>query len=432
MSDEGIFDAIIIGAGPAGSACAYTLAKEGKEVLLIERGDTPGSKNVTGGRLYTYALEALDRGLYEEATPSLERKVTHEQIMLLSNDRAVTIDYHDPSFNKADQVPVSYTVLRGNFDEWLAGKAEEMGAMVACGIKVDELVEKDGKIVGVIAGEDEIQARVIVAADGVNSFMAQKAGLIGDITAKNTGVGLKEVIYLSAPTIDERFNLENGEGAARMLLGCTEGIHGGGFLYTNRESISLGCVLMPQELAKREKAGHEILQDLKMHPSIRPLIEGGETVEYGAHLVPEAGYGGIPSQLYREGFLVAGDAAGLVINTGYSIRGIDMAIISGIAAARAIIAAQNTAEVGPLYIKGLQEMKLVPTMQEVAGFTDILETPWIYDRVPNLVNDVFSSLFSVSGEVPERIRKNVTGLIKKNGLTVWELIKFGIKGVKSL
>lgn len=95
MSDEN-FDAIVIGAGTAG--IAYTLAKQGKTVLVIEHGDGAGSKNVTGGRFYTYALEMVDRGLTAEA--ALERKVTHEQVMMLSGDRAISIDYHDPSFNR--------------------------------------------------------------------------------------------------------------------------------------------------------------------------------------------------------------------------------------------------------------------------------------------------------------------------------------------
>ncbi len=122
-----------------------------------------------------------------------------------------------------------------------------------------------------------------------------------------------------------------------MILGCTEGIHGGGFLYTNQDSISLGCVFMPEEVAAHGKSVHEIFQDFKMHPAIYPLIADGETVEYGAHLVSEEGYRGIPKKLYRDGFLMVGDAAGFVINTGYSIRGIDLAIVSGVAAARAII-----------------------------------------------------------------------------------------------
>ncbi len=428
---EDKFDAIIVGAGPAGSACAYTLAKAGKNVLVIERGDSPGSKNVTGGRIYTYALEMLEPGIFAEA--ALERRVTHEQIMLLAGQRAITVDFHQPGFNAEDQAPVSFTVLRAVFDEWLAGKAEEMGAIVACGIKVDRLIEEEGRIAGVVAGEDEMYADVVIAADGVNSFMAQEAGLIQDISAKTMGVGVKEVIELPAQTISERFNLQADEGAARMLLGCTEGIHGGGFLYTNKQSISLGCVFTPEEVAQHKRSVHEIFQDLKMHPAIAPLIAGGETIEYSAHLVSEAGVRGIHPKLHREGFLMIGDAAGFVINTGYSIRGIDLAIVSGIAAANAIIAAaENIASVGPNYIQELNRLKLLPAMKAADGYFEVLETPWIYDKIPNLANDIMENLFRISGEVPLRMKDNVLGAIKANGLTVWQLAKLGIKGVRSL
>lgn len=431
MSEAENFDAIIIGAGPAGAACAYTLAKAGKNVLVIERGDTPGSKNVTGGRLYTYALEILDPDLYKEA--ALERKVTHEQIMMLGGTRSISIDFHEPAFNQSEQIPMSYTILRARFDEWLAGKAEEMGAMLACGIRVDDLIEKNGKIIGVIAGEDEIYADVIVAADGVNSFMAQKAGLINEIDMHSVGVGVKEVIELPARTIEERFGLgSREEGAACMILGCTEGIHGGGFLYTNQDSISLGSVFMPSEAASYKKSVHEIFQNLKMHPSIHPLIEGGETIEYSAHLVSEAGYRGLPRRLFRDGFLMVGDAAGFVINTGYSIRGIDLAILSGFAAAQAIIKTQASEKTGPLYLQEMERINLLATMKAVDGYFDVLDTPWLYDKMPNLAADVMNRLFSVNGQVPERMMKNIKSAIKANGLSIWQLAKLGLKGVKSL
>lgn len=431
MSEEEKFDAIVIGAGPAGAACAYTLAKEGKAVLVIERGDSPGSKNVTGGRFYTYALEMVEEGLTEEAL--LERKVTHEQIMILNGNRSISIDYQDPAFNEDGQVAHSYTILRSEFDEWFAGKAEEMGAMVACGIKVDELIEKDGKIVGVIAGEDEMYADVVVAADGVNSFMAQKAGLIKeDIQAHTVGVGIKEIIELPAKTIEDRFNLKPDEGAARMILGSTEGIHGGGFLYTNQESISLGIVVMPEEVAAHGKSVHEIFQDMKMHPSIYSLIEGGETVEYQAHLVSEEGYRGLPKKLYKDGFIMIGDAAGFVINTGSSIRGIDLAVVSGVAAARAIIAEQEPAKMGPAYVKELQNTKLLPTMKAVDGYNDLLSIPRLYTNYPNLAADVFELLFTVDGDVPAKMKKEIMKLMKANGLSLWQVIKDGLKGVKSV
>lgn len=430
MSNEEKFDAIIVGAGPAGSACAYTLAKEGKSVLIIERGDTPGAKNMTGGRLYTYALEMLEEGLSQEA--ALERKVTHEQIMMLSGDRSINIDYHNPAFNAEGQHPMSYTVLRAVFDEWLAEKAEDMGAMLVCSILVDELIEQNGKIIGIKAGEDEMYADIVIAADGVNSFIAQKAGLIPDISKENVAVGVKEIIGLPAETIAQRFNVKEDEGAAIMLLGCTEGIHGGGFLYTNQESVSLGAVFMPEEIANKQKSVHEIFQELKMHPSVYQLIEGGETAEYSAHLVTEAGYRGLPDKLYREGFLMIGDAAGFVINTGYSIKGIDLAILSGIAAARAVIGSENAAAVGPKYMQELEDIKLLPTMRAVDGYFDIMETPFLYDKVPNLANDVFDSLYTVNGDVPEKMGKTIKNLLKANDLSIWQFIKLGIKGARAV
>lgn len=430
MSEEEKFDVIIIGAGPAGLSCAYILAKEGKNVLVVERGDTPGCKNVTGGRLYTYALDMLLPGLSEEA--ALERKVTHEQIMMLDKDRSINIDYHEPSFNADGQTAMSYTVLRANFDQWLAGKAEETGAVIVCGIKVDDLIEEEGKIVGIIAGEDRMYADYVVAADGVNSFMAQKAGLIGDVKTENLGVGLKEVIELPAKTIEERFNLKPEEGAARMILGCTEGVNGGAFLYTNKNSISLGCVFVLKEMAHHKKSVHDIFQDLKTHPSIYPLLEGGKPVEYGAHLVPEAGYRGVPKKLYREGFLMVGDAAGFVINKGYTIRGIDLAILSGIAAAKAIILAADPADIGIAYSKELQNVKLMQTMKAAEGFTGILEISRLFSTYPKLAADVFQTLFTVSGEVPRSLKKDVMELSKKNGLSVWQLLQDVWKGVRSV
>lgn len=428
MGSEEKFDAIVVGAGPAGSACAYTLAKEGKEVLLIERGDWPGRKNVTGGRLYTYALDLLEEGLHRKA--ALERKVTHEQIMMLSADRAVNIEYVNPAYNQADSAPMSYTVLRASFDKWLANQAKRKGAALVSGIKVDGLIERDGKIVGVLAGEDELYADVVIAADGVNSFMAQKAGLIQDIKAETVGVGVKEIIELPAKTIEERFNLKAEEGAARLLLGCTEGIHGGGFLYTNKESISLGCIFTPVEAARQKRSIHEIFQDLKVHPAIYPLLEGGETVEYSAHLVSEAGWRGIPKKLYREGFVIIGDAAGFNINTGYCVRGIDLAILSGIAAARAVTAAQKSADVGPSYMEELRQIELLPVMQQTDPYFEVLDTPWLFDKAPNLVADFCDYLFAVNGKVPGKMRSEMKRLLKSNDIKIWDILKLAKKGVK--
>lgn len=427
MSSEEKFDVIIVGAGPAGTSCAYQLAKAGKNVLVIERGTRAGSKNVTGGRLYTYALELVEPGLHAEAP--LERRVVREQIMMMSEKSAMTIDYFDPDFG--GEIPQSYTVLRAPFDEWFAGKAEEQGAMLAAGIKVDDLIIENDKVVGVKCDEDDMYADVVIAADGVNSFLAQKAGIFRDINKHMVGVGVKEVIELPAEIIEKRFNVGEREGAARTIVGCTQGIQGGGFLYTNRDSISLGVVFNPEAAANSKKKIHEIMQDFKMHPAIYPLIEGGRTVEYGAHLVPEQGWRAVPRRLYRNGMLVIGDAAGFCMNTGTIIRGIDLAMVSGTAAARAILKVEEPAKLGPAYMAELEALQLIPTMKVYAGWPDILENPRMFTKYPVMANQMLKYMFSVDGKVPEKMKKAMFNIVRQH-VTIIDLIEDGWKGMRTL
>ncbi|SDD59484.1 FAD-dependent oxidoreductase [Sporomusa acidovorans] len=427
MSSDEKFDAIIIGAGPAGTACAYVLAKNGKSVLLVERGTSAGSKNVTGGRLYTYALELVEPGLYQEAP--FERKVVKEQIMMLGANGAMTMEYVDYDFG--EKVPQSYSVLRAPFDEWFAGQAEAQGAMLAPGILVDELIETDGKVVGVKAGDDEIYATVVIAADGVNSFIAQKAGLRDDIAAQNVGVGAKEVIELPEKVIEDRFNLNGNEGAARVLIGCGDGVLGGGFLYTNKSSVSLGVVLNPADLASHGKSIHEIVQELKMHPAIYPLVKDGTTIEYGAHLVPEVGYHAMPKTLFKDGLILVGDAAGMVVNTGTIIRGIDLAIVSGVAAARAIMKNENVSNVGPAYVKELQDLDLLPTMKLYANFHELMSNRRMVSVYPAMANEMMKVLFAVDGKLPERMDKAMLKVLKKH-VTFGQLLADGWRGFKAI
>ncbi len=427
MSVTENFDVIVVGAGVAGLACAYVLAREGKSVLIIERGATAGSKNVTGGRLYTYALEMLEPGLSEKAP--LQRKVVREQIMMLGENGGMTLDY--ANFGYGEGVPHSYTVLRAPFDSWLAGEAENRGAILVRDILVEDLLEKDGKIVGIRAGDEKVYAGMVIAADGVNSLLAQKAGLRSDITAQAVGVGVKEVIELPRQVIESRFNLTGDEGAARMILGCSDGIAGGGFLYTNKASLSLGIVFNPQQAVRHGRKLFEMLQEFKMHPSIAPLLEGGTSIEYGAHLVPELGLSGVPKRLFREGLLVIGDAAGFVINTGLIIRGIDLAILSGIAAANAILKSSSPAQAGPLYMSELERLKLMPAMRQFAGWHKIVSMPSMASVYPAMVNDIFRFLFTVDGSVPPKMHQGVRETIQKHA-SLFQLLGDAWRGFRAI
>ena len=166
------FTAIVVGAGPSGSTAAYLLAKEGHDVVLVERGTAPGSKNMYGGRMYSHALNRIMPEFWKEAP--VERPVAQETITFLNGGQSVSISCSNMSW--ATGPYHSFTLLRADFDAWLAAKAEEAGAMLACGIRVDELLIDGGRVIGIRAGEEEMLADVVIAADGVNSLLAQKAG----------------------------------------------------------------------------------------------------------------------------------------------------------------------------------------------------------------------------------------------------------------
>ncbi|UWG96614.1 FAD-dependent oxidoreductase [Dehalobacter sp. DCM] len=427
MRPDKDFDVIIIGAGPAGSACAYTLAKQGKDVMLIERGDFPGSKNMTGGRIYSYALEQLEPGL--TASTDLERCVVHEQVMVMAGGRSIMLDYHDPLFNPENGVPQSYTVLRSKFDRWLANKAESAGVNIVCGIRVDDVIKENGDIIGVIAGDDKMICDLVIAADGVNSLMAQKAGLIGDIRAGSMGLGIKETIELPSEIINQRFNLKENEGTARMILGCTDGIRGGAFLYTNNDSISLGAVYSPEDIQKCGKPAHRLFQELKMHPAIYPLITDGRTVEYAAHLVGEGGYKARIAKPYQNGLLVIGDAAGFVMNMGYTVRGLDLAILSGIAAADAYLSEQDSRKTGPVYVSEL-EKALLPAMRAVEKYHQVMQNSSLYTEYPQMAVSLMTGIYTVDAPGTASLKTLTKQTLKANHFSwrkaakaIWTVVK---------
>ena len=330
-------DAAIVGAGLAGLSCAYELANAGMDVLVVERGDYPGSKNVTGGRLYMNPVRQYLPDIWHEAP--FERYVTTERLTMLADDSALTLELRPASYGKEPYH--SHTLLRPVFDKWLAEKAAGKGAAIVSKYKVDGLIREDGRISGIIAEGEEIAANVVVAADGALSFTAEQAGLRCRHDPNHFAVGVKETIELPRKVIEERFNLHGDEGAAQLCFGSlTKGLTGGGFLYTNRESISLGIVVgIGSLMASPEQfETFQLMEAFKARPEIAVLIEGGETVEYSAHVILEGGIHSMPT-LFTDGMLVVGDAAGLALNMGIIVRGMDLAIASGVIGAEAIKAA---------------------------------------------------------------------------------------------
>ena len=141
MVAEADFDIIVVGSGCAGGVAAYVAASAGKSVLVVERGNFAGAKNMTGGRIYSHSLKQVFPDFESEAP--VERKITHERIAMMDPSSQMTVDF--TSSELGEEGKDSYSVLRGPFDQWLAEKAEEAGAEYICGIAVEELI-KDGLV----------------------------------------------------------------------------------------------------------------------------------------------------------------------------------------------------------------------------------------------------------------------------------------------
>lgn len=428
MSD---FDAIVVGGGLAGSVAAYTLASAEKSVLVVERGNYCGAKNMTGGRIYTHSLAKIFPD-YQDAP--LQRKVTHERISLMSPDSNFTIDYSARELEQAGKE--SYTVLRGPFDQWLAEKAEDAGAEYICGIAVEDLMIENGKVCGVIAGEDEITADVVILADGVNSLLTSKAGLSKKAPAiHQVAVGAKETIELPADVIESRFLCNPGEGASWLFAGdCSNGIIGGAFVYANEESVSVGIVATMSEVLKQDIPVYQMLENFKNRPEIKPLIAGGKLVEYSGHVVPEGGIHMMP-EIIGDGVLVVGDAAMLCMNLGYTVRGMDLAVESGSIAAKAAIKALDAGDTSKaglgVYKSMLDNSFIMRDMNMYAEAPEFLENcPGMFRGYPEMIRDIMTPLFMVDGEPRQHVTKLAMPQVKKQGL--FKLGKVAMKGVKVL
>ena len=408
------FDVIIAGAGLAGLAAAYALSGNGVEVLVLERGDYPGAKNVTGGRLYVNPVRDLFPELWNGAP--LERFITHEGATLMAKERSVTVDYSGSELRVEPHQ--SYSILRAKFDRWLAEQAEARGAMLLTKVRVDDVIKEKGGIAGVLAGGDELRADVVIACDGVLSLISEKAGLRSSGLPHDYALGIKEVIALDSGIINDRFNLEGNEGAARLFMGeVTQGRFGGGFLYTNRESISLGIVIGIQDLLGDGAAMDvpALLESFKQRSEIAPLIRGGATVEYAAHVIPEGGFRAL-SHLYGNGILVAGDAAGLALNIGFTVRGMEYALASGYFAAQTVLKARETGnfstETLSLYKRLLEESFVLKDFKNFQETPAVVGNPRFINHYPEMIGDLMREIYAVPAGPKNRlyptIRKHLT------------------------
>ncbi len=417
MSD---FDIIVVGSGCAGAVAAYVAASQGKSVLVVERGEYAGAKNMTGGRIYSHSLKEVFPDFEQEAP--LERKITHERLSLMDPTSSMTIDFTSEELAAVGKD--SYAVLRGPFDQWLAEKAEQAGAEYICGIAVEELVkDKTGRVIGVRAGEDEITSDVVILAEGVNSLLGERCLGNPRPKANQMAVGIKQVFELPSQQIEDRFLCPEGEGAAMLFVGdCTHGRVGGGFLYTNKDSISLGLVATISTAASEANLTpvYQMLEDFKNHPAVAPIIRGAKLVEHSGHMVPEGGYDMIPTYVF-DGALIAGEAAGLCMNMGYQVRGMDFAVASGRMAAEAACAAIDAGDASATglgsYTTMMENSFVIKDLETFRRWPETMEK-WdsMFTDYPTMLKEILNAMFSVDGKPQAHLAKRLMPIVKKRGL----------------
>jgi electron transfer flavoprotein-quinone oxidoreductase len=406
MADEK-FDVIVIGAGPSGNACALTLAQRGLSVLQLERGEYPGSKNVQGAILYANALEKLIPNFREDAP--LERHIIEQRIWMMDDRSYCGAHYRSDDFN--EEKPNRYTIIRAPFDKWFSRKVVAAGALVICETTVTELVrDGHGKVIGVNTDRmgGTIYADLVVLAEGVSGLIGARAGLRSVPKPDTVALAVKEMHFLPRETIEARFNLQGDEGVVIETAGTiTKGMTGTGFIYTNKESISIGIGCLISDFAEKQETPYGLLEAFKQHPSVRPLLAGSEVKEYAAHMIPEGGYKAIP-QLFGDGWLIVGDA-GQFVNAVHR-EGSNLAMTTGRVAAETIADLKAsgwamTASNLSTYKARLDDSFVMKDLKKYKNLPNVLHNKHLFTTYPELLSKAAQTWFRVDG-VDKKSKEN--------------------------
>jgi electron transfer flavoprotein-quinone oxidoreductase len=433
MSEEGEkFDAIVVGAGPAGSAAAYVMARAGMEVVVLERGDYPGAKNVWGGVLFREATASVFPEFWNDAP--LERPVVDQRLWMMSGDSVVQAGFKTEAWSKPPYN--AFTAMRAKIDPYFAKKAEDAGAYLIPETQVTECIFDQGKAVGVRTGREEgdLFADVVLMAEGINCWAAVKSGLRQDYSMENAALAVKEIIALPESTINDRFNVGSDEGATILCIGeFSHDMMGSGFIYTNKDTLSIGFGAIVEHLSAAKLQPNDVLEKMKAHPAVGRLLEGGETKEYSAHLIPEMKFENLPRP-YGAGYMLLGDSAGLV-NFMFQ-EGANLAIMSGKFAGETAVEAKKrgdfSADSLSLYQKKLSDsfvIKDLKGLRKMPGF--FRSHRQFFGAYPRMVNEMALDLLTVD-ETPKLSKGKTLLRVARSQRGIGGIARDALDGLRAL
>jgi electron transfer flavoprotein-quinone oxidoreductase len=283
------FDVVIIGGGSAGLAALKQLSSQGIQAVLIEAGSPVGSKNVSGGILYSknpqtgkvYNVDDIFENFLQEKP--WERQITKYILNCVSKDKVLSIDLTDSHDYQSN---FGCSVLLNKLNSWFAKQslesAERNGGGIVSGVHVRNIRWDDEKGKTIIETDelDDFEAKAVIASDGVNSEIAEITGARQKFSPPELYQGVKVVIKLPEEIIEERFNLNPGEGTAHIFAGDVTLDHiGGGFLYTNLDSLSAGVVYHYDSLISNPTGPNNLVNALLNNPFVKEYIKDEVALE---------------------------------------------------------------------------------------------------------------------------------------------------------
>jgi electron transfer flavoprotein-quinone oxidoreductase len=317
------YDCVVVGAGAAGTSAAIALAKADFSVLVLEAAPFPGAENWSGCVYFTESLAAPEL-LGPEGVEELawERRLVERGIFSTNGHSSAGITYRDPAAFRH-----CYTVLRPIFDHHLAQVARRGGATVLSETTAESLIRERGRVIGVSTSRGPVYADLVFLAEGDASHLITKEGYERETPGRQQPhflQGVKQVIDMPPGAIEEIFGVGAQDGVAyEMLLrngtlrGRPTALNMGGFLYTNRSSISLGFVLPLRHLHDGFGGDpHVLMEWLRGLPEIRRWTRGGVPGVFGAKLIRGGGVRDIP-HLVDHGLAVGGAASAIGVDFPY-------------------------------------------------------------------------------------------------------------------
>jgi len=432
------FDVVVVGAGRAGTAAAYKLAQSDLDVALVERAKQPGMKNVTGGVLYGQVVADLVPEFPEEAP--LERHVVEHNIKLLHGDAEVSIGYRDMALREEP----NYTLMLGKFDRWFVDRAVDEGAVFLPETTVRDVTQsRDHAVVHTDRENGDLTCEAVVGADGVNTTVGRATGIQRTMHNRDMALSVKQVIDVGRDTIEERFNLDSDEGAAYIYTGFPEGAPTiGYFIYTFDEYISVGAVgglevlrwLGDEGYGESGTPLYSLLEEFMELDTVRPYVQGESVQEYQGILLPELSYDSLPERYDRRVALV-GDAAGLVLNKGYTFRGLDYGIKSGLLAAESAIAADRAGDwdgFGRRYDEWLEDSYVLEDMRQHRHLPKFLENERMYGAYPGIATETLRGMYSAGSDGEGLTWRQALQAFRRSDAGVLDLLKDGYRGFRSL